>query len=63
MKMKNYNVLIIGSGPAGLFAAIELEKLGLDKIAIIDSNPYPAGGLLNDGIYRLSALPAGYLYR
>ena len=49
MKMKNYNVLIIGSGPAGLFAAIELEKLGLDKIAIIDRNPYPAGGLLNDG--------------
>ena len=38
MKMKNYNVLIIGSGPAGLFAAIELEKLGLDKIAIIDRN-------------------------
>ena len=49
MKMKNYNVLIIGSGPAGLFAAIELEKLGLDKIAIIDRNTYPAGGLLNDG--------------
>ena len=49
MKMKNYNVLIIGSGPAGLFAAIWLEKLGLDKIAIIDRNPYPAGGLLNDG--------------
>ena len=49
MKMKNYNVLIIGSGPAGLFAAIWLEKLGLDKIAIIDRNSYPAGGLLNDG--------------
>ena len=49
MKTKNYNVLIIGSGPAGIFAAIELEKLGLDKIAIIDRNPYPAGGLLNDG--------------
>jgi uncharacterized FAD-dependent dehydrogenase len=49
MKMKKYNVLIIGSGPAGLFAAIELEKLGLDKIAVIDRNPYPAGGLLNDG--------------
>ncbi|HOW57177.1 MAG TPA: FAD-binding protein, partial [Smithellaceae bacterium] len=47
--MKNYNVLIIGSGPAGLFSAIELEKLGLDKIAIVDRNPYPAGGLLNDG--------------
>ena len=47
--MRNYNVLIIGSGPAGIFAAIWLEKLGLDKIAIIDRHPYPAGGLLNDG--------------
>lgn len=49
MAQRNYNVLIIGSGPAGLFAAIWLEKLGMDKIAIIDRNSYPAGGLLNDG--------------
>lgn len=47
--MDAYNVLIIGSGPAGLFAAIELERLGVDRIAVIDRNPYPAGGLLNDG--------------
>ncbi len=49
MKTKNFNILIIGSGPAGLFAAIWLEKVGMDKIAIIDRNAYPAGGLLNDG--------------
>ena len=49
MKTKTYNVVIIGSGPAGLFAAIWLERLGVDKIAIIDKHPYPAGGLLNDG--------------
>ena len=47
--MDAYHVLIIGSGPAGLFAAMQLERLGLDRIAIIDRNPYPAGGLLNDG--------------
>ena len=47
--MDAYNVLIIGSGPAGLFAAMQLERLGLDRIAIIDRHPYPAGGLLNDG--------------
>jgi uncharacterized protein len=47
--MDSYNVLIIGSGPAGLFAAIELESQGLDRIAIVDRHPYPAGGLLNDG--------------
>jgi len=49
MQMKNYKILIIGSGPAGLFAALRLEKLGMDDIAVIDRNPYPAGGLLNDG--------------
>lgn len=47
--MDSYNVLIIGSGPAGLFAAIELERRGLDRIAVVDRHPYPAGGLLNDG--------------
>lgn len=47
--MDTYNVLIIGSGPAGLFAAIWLERLGIDRIAIVDRQSYPAGGLLNDG--------------
>ena len=47
--MKDFNVLIIGSGPAGLFAAIRLERMGIDKIAIFDQKQYPAGGLLNDG--------------
>jgi hypothetical protein len=47
--MNAYDVLIIGSGPAGLFAALRLERLGIDRIAIVDRRPYPAGGLLNDG--------------
>ena len=47
--MDAYQVLIIGSGPAGLFAAMQLESLGLDRIAIIDRHLYPAGGLVNDG--------------
>ncbi len=49
MKNANYQVLIIGSGPAGLFAAMWLERLGWERVAIIDRHPYPAGGLLNDG--------------
>ena len=40
--MKDFNVLIIGSGPAGLFAASRLERLGVDRIAIFDQNQYPA---------------------
>jgi hypothetical protein len=47
--MNAYDVLIVGSGPAGLFAALRLERLGIDRIAIVDRRPYPAGGLLNDG--------------
>lgn len=47
--MMDFNVLIIGSGPAGLFAAIWLERLGVKGIAIFDQNQYPSGGLLNDG--------------
>ena len=47
--MKDFNVMIIGSGPAGLFAASWLERLGVDRIAVFDQNQYPAGGLLNDG--------------
>lgn len=45
----SYNVFIIGSGPAGLFAAMWLELAGIDRIAVVDRLPYPAGGLLNDG--------------
>lgn len=47
--MNDFNVLIIGSGPAGLFTALWLERLGIDRIAIFDRNQYSAGGLLNDG--------------
>jgi hypothetical protein len=47
--MNATKVLIIGSGPAGLFAAIWLERLGVEDIIIADRLPLPAGGLLNDG--------------
>ena len=49
MAHEAYQVVIIGSGPAGLFAALRLERLGIKRIAVIDRHPYPAGGLLNDG--------------
>lgn len=43
-----YNVLLIGSGPANIFAALELERLGISGLAIIDKTTYPSGGLRND---------------
>ena len=44
-----YTVSIVGSGPAGLFAALELERLGVKEIAVFDSTKYSSGGLYNDG--------------
>ena len=39
--MEPYNVLIIGSGPAGLFAAIRLERLGIDRMTLWDAAAAP----------------------
>lgn len=47
--MQRSAVMIIGSGPAGLFAAMRLERLGVRDIVVVDRNHYPSGGLLNDG--------------
>ena len=43
--MKNYNtdVLIVGAGPAGMAAALELTKLGLKKIIIVDRDKQGGG--------------------
>lgn len=49
MKIPQFDVFIIGSGPAALFAALYLERIGVYNIAIADKKRYPAGGLLNDG--------------
>ncbi len=46
---KTYDALIIGSGPAGLFAAMELERMNFGRIGVIDRHAYTAGGLINDG--------------
>lgn len=45
---KLYYTAIVGSGPAGLFAAMEFVKAGKGNVIIIDMEPYPSGGLLND---------------
>ncbi|GAB4181828.1 MAG: NAD(P)/FAD-dependent oxidoreductase [Calditrichia bacterium] len=49
MTRKTFHTIIIGSGPAGLFAGIALSEAGISNIAIMDKLLYPAGGLINDG--------------
>ncbi|MCK4524245.1 NAD(P)/FAD-dependent oxidoreductase [candidate division WOR-3 bacterium] len=51
---KHYKIIIIGSGPAGLFCAYKLVKKGYNDILIIDANKFPSGGLLNDCKLNLS---------
>ena len=40
MKAKNYDVIIIGAGPAGIFAALELTKKGKTKVLMIDKGKH-----------------------
>jgi thioredoxin reductase len=39
----NADVLIIGAGPAGLAAAIELRRLGADRVLVVDREQQPGG--------------------
>ncbi|MDO9301603.1 MAG: FAD-dependent oxidoreductase [Anaerolineales bacterium] len=40
----SYDALIVGAGPAGLAAAIELKKLGIKDVLVVDREP-EAGGM------------------
>lgn len=42
--MKRYDLIVVGAGPAGLSAAIEAAKLGMD-VAVFDENARPGGQL------------------
>jgi len=44
------DVIIIGAGPAGLAAAIEVKKNGIDDVLVIERELY-AGGILNQCIH------------
>ncbi len=37
--MSVYEAVIIGAGPAGLFAALSLENLGVGKVLLVEQGP------------------------
>jgi D-hydroxyproline dehydrogenase subunit alpha len=51
----NYDVLVIGGGPAGLAAAVSASQAGT-RVAIVDDNPGP-GGQIWRGEHRQSKSP------
>lgn len=51
MNTRDFDVIIIGAGPAGLAAALGAKKTGADRVAIIERDRYP-GGILPQCIHN-----------
>ena len=59
--MKHYDLIVIGSGPAGQKAAIQGSKLG-KRVCIIEKNAVLGGAGINTGTIPSKALREAVLY-
>src|SRR3954462_15022972 len=59
--MKHYDLVVIGSGPAGQKAAIQAAKLG-KRVVIMEKNPVLGGAGINTGTIPSKALREAVLY-